>query len=56
MSSIRNPSDLTKIVMLKAIVVSTIQELNLEYPKVSGEQLAELDKAGAILENEAKSD
>lgn len=38
--------------MVADIIVSTIQELDLEYPKVSDEQLADLDKARAVLEAE----
>lgn len=38
--------------MVADIIVSTIQDLDLEYPKVSDEQLADLDKARAVLEAE----
>ena len=38
--------------MVADIIVSTIKDLELEYPKVSDEQLADLDKARAVLESE----
>ncbi len=40
--------------MVADIIVSTIKDLELEYPKVSDEQLADLNKAREILENEDK--
>ncbi len=38
--------------MVADIIVSTIKDLGLEYPQVSGEQKADLVKARAVLENE----